>query len=98
MTIRTKTFRSGNSQAVRLPAEIAYGEDGLELEVTRCGEMIMMRPARALSMKELAAYLQTLPELPHDMTGFERGYGRSFAKTGFHDLAHLDEPDADKLD
>jgi antitoxin VapB len=94
MTIRTKTFRSGNSQAVRLPAEIAYGEDGLELEVTRHGDMITLRPASAKTMKELAQYLKSLPEISLDMTEFERGLPRSFVKIGFPELAKYDD-DAD---
>ncbi len=76
MTVRTKTFRSGNSQAVRLPAEMAYAEDGMELEVTRLGEIIILKPAGRPSLADVCRELMELPELPHDMTGFVRGLGR----------------------
>jgi antitoxin VapB len=42
-SVITKTFRSGNSEAVRLPKEIAYGSD-IELEATRSGEIVVLRP------------------------------------------------------
>ena len=42
-TITTRTFRSGNSEAVRLPKEIAFGE-GVELDVTRTGNVVVLRP------------------------------------------------------
>jgi antitoxin VapB len=76
MTIRGKTFRSGNSQAIRLPAEIAYDEDGLELEMSRHGEMIILKPAGKMTLADACRELLELPELPHDMTGFERALGR----------------------
>jgi antitoxin VapB len=76
MTIRTKTFRSGNSQAIRLPAEIAYAEDGLELEMTRHGEMIILKPTARQTLADACRELLDLPELTHDMSGFERALGR----------------------
>ncbi len=74
MTI-TKTFRSGNSEAVRLPAEIAYGP-GTELEVKRVGDIIMLRPLRkALTMRETFALLDALP-VPGTPEEVDRGPGR----------------------
>jgi len=32
---RTRVFKSGNSQAVCIPAEIAYEDPDIELEITR---------------------------------------------------------------
>ena len=43
---RTKVFRNGNSQAVRIPAELAYERTDIELEIERVGEEIRIRPAR----------------------------------------------------
>lgn len=60
---RTRAFKSGNSQAVRLPAEIAYAESNIELEVTRVGEVITIFPARR-SLKETVAALRALPKPP----------------------------------
>ncbi|KXU39075.1 hypothetical protein AXE65_00660 [Ventosimonas gracilis] len=40
---QTRQFRVGNSQAVRLPAKMAY-LPGTELTVTRMGERIIIEP------------------------------------------------------
>ncbi|MBA5637628.1 AbrB family transcriptional regulator [Duganella sp. LX20W] len=42
----TRAFKNGNSQAVRIPAEIAYDRTDIELEIERVGEEIRIRPAR----------------------------------------------------
>ncbi|MNV98998.1 Antitoxin VapB1 [compost metagenome] len=42
----TKVFKNGNSQAVRIPAELAYDRTDLELEIERIGDEIRIRPAR----------------------------------------------------
>jgi len=42
----TKVLRIGNSQAVRIPAELAYERTDIELEIERVGEEIRIRPAR----------------------------------------------------
>jgi len=39
-----KIFRSGNSQAVRLPREFRFNVD--EVEITREGDAIILRPHR----------------------------------------------------
>ncbi len=58
---RTRVFKSGNSQAVRLPAEIAYSDTNVELEVTRLGDVITIYPARR-SLKETVAALRAIPK------------------------------------
>ncbi len=55
----TRLFRNGNSQAVRIPAELAYARSDLELEIERCGEELRIRPAgRPISgaLEALAAF------------------------------------------
>lgn len=42
----TRIFRNGNSQAVRIPSELAYERTDIELEIERVGEEIRIRPAR----------------------------------------------------
>ena len=42
----TKVFKNGNSQAVRIPAELAYERTDLDLEIERIGDEIRIRPAR----------------------------------------------------
>lgn len=60
MTItRSKTFKSGNSEAVRLPKEVAFGED-VELVVVRSGDVMTLYPAR-LSLGEMAQRLLAMP-------------------------------------
>jgi antitoxin VapB len=63
MTIaRTRTFRSGNSQAVRLPKDVAFGED-VELVIVRSGEVMTIYPART-SVAELVDRLRAMPAPP----------------------------------
>ena len=42
----TRVFRNGNSQAVRIPAELAYERSDIELEIERVGDEIRLRPLR----------------------------------------------------
>jgi antitoxin VapB len=42
----TKAFRNGNSQAVLIPAELAYEPTDIELEIERVGDEIRIRPVR----------------------------------------------------
>lgn len=62
---RTRVFKSGNSQAVRIPAEIAYEDPSIELEITRHGDVVTIIPVRQ-SMKEIVAELRRMPKLPHE--------------------------------
>jgi antitoxin VapB len=63
MTIaRTRTFRSGNSEAVRLPKEIAFGEN-VELVVVRSGDVVTLYPAER-SLSEMIALLKAMPIPP----------------------------------
>jgi antitoxin VapB len=42
----TKAFRNGNSQAVHIPAELAFERTDVELEIERVGVELRIRPAR----------------------------------------------------
>jgi antitoxin VapB len=57
---QTRAFKSGNSQAVRIPAELAYADISQELTITRTGDVITIYPARR-SMAEMFAALRALP-------------------------------------
>jgi antitoxin VapB len=59
---KTRTFRSGNSEAIRLPKDVAFGE-GVELVVVRSGDVVTLYPA-ATSIPETIARLETLPVPP----------------------------------
>ena len=54
----TKAFRNGNSQAVRIPAEIAFESTDVELEIERVGDELRIRPVR----RSLAGVLQKFAE------------------------------------
>jgi antitoxin VapB len=46
----TRVFKNGNSQAVRIPAELAYDRTDIDLEIERVGDEIRIRPiARPLT-------------------------------------------------
>lgn len=59
----TRAFKSGNSQAVRIPAELAYEDVNVDLTISRHGDVIMIAPARK-SMKDVVAALRAAPKLP----------------------------------
>jgi len=42
----TRLFKNGNSQAVRIPAELAFSSSDMELLIERVGEELRIRPAQ----------------------------------------------------
>ena len=42
----TRLFKNGNSQAVRIPAELAFPANDMELVIERVGEELRIRPAQ----------------------------------------------------
>lgn len=56
----TRTFKSGNSEAVRLPKELGFGA-GTEVEVVREGEVVLIRRKR-MSNRDLVDALRKLPK------------------------------------
>ena len=60
MPIVSRTFRSGNSDAVRLPKEISFGP-GVEVEIERKGDVVTISPKRK-SVREMLAKLRSLPK------------------------------------
>jgi antitoxin VapB len=60
MTIASsRIFRSGNSEAVRLPKDVAFGEE-MEVTIVRSGDVLTIYPKRA-SLQEMVARLRSLP-------------------------------------
>ena len=59
----TRVFRSGNSQAVRIPAELAYDDPTVELSIHRQGDMLVMYPARP-SLRDMVDALRKMPDPP----------------------------------
>ena len=63
MTVaRSRTFKSGNSEAVRLPKDVAFG-DGVELIIVRSGDVMTIYPAQ-MTVTEMVSRLQALPAPP----------------------------------
>lgn len=60
--VRTRTFRSGNSEALRLPREVAFGEN-VELVIVRSGDVMTIYPA-ATSISAMVERLRALPVPP----------------------------------
>ena len=58
----TKIFKNGNSQAVRIPADLAYERTDIELEIERQGEVIRIRPARKTLGNVRNKFAQFSPE------------------------------------
>ncbi len=56
---RSRTFRSGNSEAVRLPREVAFGHD-VEVTIVRSGDVLTIFPTKP----PLSQLVETLAALP----------------------------------
>ncbi len=60
----TRAFKSGNSQAVRIPAELAYGDLGMDLTITRHGDVITIYPKRQ-GLRDAIEMLRRMPRPAH---------------------------------
>lgn len=65
----TRVFKNGNSQAVRIPADLAYERTDMELEIEREGDEIRIRPAR----RSLAGVLEKFAQFSSDIMTEDRG-------------------------
>jgi antitoxin VapB len=65
----TKLFKNGNSQAVRIPAELAYSSWDLDLVIERQGDELRIRPAR----RRMGDVLGTLAKFSPDFMSEDRG-------------------------
>jgi antitoxin VapB len=61
MTISTRLFLNGNSQAVRIPAELAYPVADMKLTIERVGDELRIRPAQRRMGDVLGALAQFSP-------------------------------------
>ncbi len=55
--IPTRLFHDNQGQVVRIPATIAYGQDDAEVEISRHGETLMIRPKHT-SYDDLVAFVR----------------------------------------
>lgn len=58
--VDSKTFKSGNSEALRLPKEVALGSN-VEVTIRRNGDTLTITPKRR---KTLGAVVEALAKLP----------------------------------
>lgn len=63
-TVTSKVFRSGNSEAVRLPKAVAFGQD-VEVTIVKTGDVLTISPKRP-SIREMVRRLRELP-VPSEM-------------------------------
>ncbi len=68
----TKIFKNGNSQAVRIPAELAYERTDLELEIERIGDELRIRP----TPRRLDHLLEKFSRFSADLKAEGRGENR----------------------
>jgi antitoxin VapB len=60
--INTRLFKNGHSQAVRIPAELAYKDWHQELVIERLGDELRIRPAQRRMGDVLGALAQFSPD------------------------------------
>jgi antitoxin VapB len=58
----TKLFKNGNSQAVRIPAELAYSTWDVELVIERQGDELRIRPAQRRMGDVLGKFAKFSPD------------------------------------
>ncbi len=61
-TVLSRVFRSGNSQAVRIPKDLAFDPAVQEVEIERHGDGLLIRPARRESFDGLVRVLTAFPQ------------------------------------
>ena len=66
---RTELFRDDHSQAISIPAELAYSSDDIELEIERHGDELRIRPARRRMGDVLAKLAQFSPDFMQEGRG-----------------------------
>jgi antitoxin VapB len=65
----TRVFKNGNSQAVRIPAELAYERSDIDVEIERVGDELRIRPVR----RSLADVLDKFARFSSDFMADGRG-------------------------
>lgn len=58
----TRLFKNGHSQAVRIPAELAYEVSDMELSIERVGDELRIRPVPRRMGDVLAVLAQFSPD------------------------------------
>ncbi|MCC4114883.1 type II toxin-antitoxin system VapB family antitoxin [Aromatoleum toluclasticum] len=58
----TRAFKNGNSQAVRIPSDLAFERTDIELEIERVGDELRIRPARRSLAGVMAKFARFSPD------------------------------------
>jgi antitoxin VapB len=66
---KTKLFKNGNSQAVRIPSELAYSSWDIELVIERYGDELRIRPARRRMGDIMAKFAKFSPDFMSEGRG-----------------------------
>jgi antitoxin VapB len=75
----TKIFYAGSSQAIQIPAELAYENADIELEIERIGDEIRVRPVRRHLTEILQKFAAFDSEFPvEDRLGQEQAKRSDF--------------------
>jgi antitoxin VapB len=61
---RTRAFKSGDGQAVLIPAELAYVDTDIDLEIVRLGDVITIFPTPS-NMSDVVTALRSMPKPQH---------------------------------
>lgn len=61
--VESKTFKSGNSEALRLPKEVALGAD-VEVTIQKVGDTLTITPKRKKTMADLVERLRQIGTPP----------------------------------
>ncbi len=67
--LTTRAFKNGNSQAVRIPADLAYERTDMDLEIERIGNELRIRPVRRSLSGVLAKFSQFSPDFMDEGRG-----------------------------
>lgn len=65
----TRAFKNGNSQAVRIPVDLAFERTDIDLEIERVGSELRIRPARRSLSGVLTKFAQFSPDFMADGRG-----------------------------
>lgn len=67
--MRAKLFMNGNSQAVRIPAEMRFDGDEVLLEYDPVTHAVTLRPTEESREEKLRKFEKRLREMPYDPEG-----------------------------
>jgi antitoxin VapB len=68
----TKIFRNGNSQAVRIPAELSYDRTDIEMLIERVGDELRIRPARQSLVGVMERFARFSPDFMAEGRGDQK--------------------------